>query len=1089
MKKYINLVLTILVLTTSNYVVAQSVLKIGTNSTTINPSAVLEVESTTKGLLPSRMTQCQKASIPSPTAGLWVWCTDCGNKGELQVYNGTTWQKVAGGSPSIPTVLDKVALPSLCAYSLRKLSACYTGNAIRVIRSSDNTQQDIGFDANGNLNQTALLAFAGSGSAFVAIWYDQSGNGRNATTQNNGDNQIVNNGVINTFNGRAGIVSGLLGADTSLLAATIPTNTATLSANIVSAINVTNADLSRLLSLKIGAQAGFYDDTNVNRGALLITTNSNTGLTGIRAYTTMSSASFSLGTKFVATTIYDGTNNTLFVNGTSTNSVASTGTFTQQALQLFNGDYSNTRPYKGTTTEVILYNVALTSAQRQALENDQVAYYSVLPNSAPSALNYIGSPFSFIINTAISDIAAPTNTGGTPTTYSISPGLPAGLTFNTATGAITGTPTVLSAATSYTITASNSGGSTTTTISIAVSLAPSDLVLQQIGNEGDSPNTVPSVVTVAQINTISPAISGAVLSNQSAYQAYIDANPNLFSEPATQAEVQAMVNAVNANVTSVLAQIGNEGDSPNTVPSVVTTTQLIAIGITGVVPANQSAYQAYIDANPNLFSAPATQAEVQAMVTAVNVGTIASIDCSGATAIGTLTDGIAASGVSSVISYTGGNGGLYSVQTVTSTGVTGLTATLTASSFATGAGSLTYTITGTPSGVGTATFAINIGGRSCTLTRTVVAQFSIPTSITLGQTIRTFVYSILDSDHVPYTTPTVAAEVPSGSLSEVADGVADDTIDKQGVITTTGIAVSIPATTTGSGTLPAYSTTINIPASLTQDGIARDVIFSWDAQAYNGGTTNINATLKAVGGTLNVIKLDVQSGIGNDRLGILMGTFNYPYNNAGQITTHQLRAKASECGAYTAPGVYTVFLCHNLGADESLDPNIPVKDIHGNYYQWGRGNFVATVNTSAPAIAGWNATAAPNGAWLDASKTANDPCPAGFKVPSRAQWTGVVNTSLNTVSRTGSWADNYSNFTTAIHYGPSASVKTLTLPVTGYRFNTNGEGLYRGTVARYWSSTENSFETADAIGFESTVSQIYTLRFRTFGYPVRCVIE
>ena len=147
----------------------------------------------------------------------------------------------------------------------------------------------------------------------------------------------------------------------------------------------------------------------------------------------------------------------------------------------------------------------------------------------------------------------------------------------------------------------------------------SQSVLAQIGNEGDLPNTVPSVVTVAQINSISPAITGAIVANQSAYQAYIDANPNLFSSPATAAEVQAMVNAVNASQ-SVLAQIGNEGDVPDTVNSVVTVGQLqtIAPAITGLVTGNESAYQDYIDANPNLFSSPATAAEVQAMVNAVN---------------------------------------------------------------------------------------------------------------------------------------------------------------------------------------------------------------------------------------------------------------------------------------------------------------------------------------------------------------------------------------------------------------------------------------------------------------------------------------
>jgi hypothetical protein len=104
-----------------------------------------------------------------------------------------------------------------------------------------------------------------------------------------------------------------------------------------------------------------------------------------------------------------------------------------------------------------------------------------------------------------------------------------------------------------------------------------------------------------------------------------------------------------------------------------------------------------------------------------SAGIITGLTCGSATNNGTLTSGTAASGVSSVVPYTGGNGASHSGQTVTSTGVTGLTATLSAGTFASGSGSLTYTISGTPASSGTATFALNIGGQTCSLTRTVNA--------------------------------------------------------------------------------------------------------------------------------------------------------------------------------------------------------------------------------------------------------------------------------------------------------------------------------------------------------------------------------
>ena len=106
-------------------------------------------------------------------------------------------------------------------------------------------------------------------------------------------------------------------------------------------------------------------------------------------------------------------------------------------------------------------------------------------------------------------------------------------------------------------------------------------------------------------------------------------------------------------------------------------------------------------------------------------GTIIALNCGSAVNSGTLIAGQAASGVSSSVPYTGGDGGHYKDKSVSSTGVTGLTATLTAGSFANGNGSLIYNISGTPSGSGTASFALSIGGKRCTLDFTVYAVASI----------------------------------------------------------------------------------------------------------------------------------------------------------------------------------------------------------------------------------------------------------------------------------------------------------------------------------------------------------------------------
>ena len=94
--------------------------------------------------------------------------------------------------------------PATVAYSLRKLRSGQA-RAIRVRRSSDNAQQDIGFIGD-ELDTASLRSFCGGGHGFVTTWYDQSGNGYNTTqgTQAN-QPQIVSSGVVITENGKPAI--------------------------------------------------------------------------------------------------------------------------------------------------------------------------------------------------------------------------------------------------------------------------------------------------------------------------------------------------------------------------------------------------------------------------------------------------------------------------------------------------------------------------------------------------------------------------------------------------------------------------------------------------------------------------------------------------------------------------------------------------------------------------------------------------------------------------------------------------------------------------------------------------------------------
>lgn len=119
---------------------------------------------------------------------------------------------------------------------------------------------------------------------------------------------------------------------------------------------------------------------------------------------------------------------------------------------------------------------------------------------APSALNYT-TPNVYTKGTAITALS-PTVSGGTVVSYSVAPALPTGLSLNTTTGVISGTPTVVTTIANYVVTATNTGGSTTKTVSITVNdIAPATLSY-----------TTPNVFTKGiAITALNPTVTGGAV--------------------------------------------------------------------------------------------------------------------------------------------------------------------------------------------------------------------------------------------------------------------------------------------------------------------------------------------------------------------------------------------------------------------------------------------------------------------------------------------------------------------------------------------------------------------------------------------------
>lgn len=96
--------------TAANLIFADASLDaVGINQSSIATSAVLDIASTTKGMLIPRVTTTQRDAISSPAAGLLVYNT---STAAVNFYNGSSWAAVGGGGAGSLTVKEVDGTPT-----------------------------------------------------------------------------------------------------------------------------------------------------------------------------------------------------------------------------------------------------------------------------------------------------------------------------------------------------------------------------------------------------------------------------------------------------------------------------------------------------------------------------------------------------------------------------------------------------------------------------------------------------------------------------------------------------------------------------------------------------------------------------------------------------------------------------------------------------------------------------------------------------------------------------------------------------------------------------------------------------------------
>ena len=248
------------------------------------------------------------------------------------------------------------------AYSLRRLRTAYTGDAIRVRRASDNTEQDIGFVSN-ELDTSALTTFCSGTNGFVKTWYDQSGHARDAT-QTTAANQpkIVSSGSLLLMNSKPTVFFDGIN-DSFLLSTTIPAQN-TYSLFSVGFVNNTATGNDMIIAGNTGSY-GFRFDGSATNPKITIT---KVGIADVV------SAFITGGKQTLATFLTNDTTSSVFTDSIlrATSGINSPST----VIDRIGAASPSGQPYLGNMQEIVFYT-SNQSTNRTGIETNINDFYSI----------------------------------------------------------------------------------------------------------------------------------------------------------------------------------------------------------------------------------------------------------------------------------------------------------------------------------------------------------------------------------------------------------------------------------------------------------------------------------------------------------------------------------------------------------------------------------------------------------------------------------------------------------------------------------------------------------------------------------------
>ena len=300
------------------------------------------------------------------------------------IKGGTGTGTGGGGTPPVFEGLLDTYPGAAAGYSVRRLSSSAT-NLMRIREGAGDTETDIGYDSNNELDTAAIAAHCGSADGFVVTWYDQSSNANDAEQATSTTQPKIYIGAKSSAvildNGKPTVrFTSAEQMDTAL-----QINCNPLSAVVVgNVVGTGSGGGSRASFVQVGSlttdDAYYYYSLEAwNRAAYTLWTGNGS------SYQQNASSFTGQMSQMLLTGIFNSTGSNLYADGSASSSnpvsTITTGAVNFLALSHRNPAASNL------TQEVIVYPTDQTS-NRTGIETEVNAYYNIanLPNPTSGLL-------------------------------------------------------------------------------------------------------------------------------------------------------------------------------------------------------------------------------------------------------------------------------------------------------------------------------------------------------------------------------------------------------------------------------------------------------------------------------------------------------------------------------------------------------------------------------------------------------------------------------------------------------------------------------------------------------------------------------